>query len=337
MQVVDGTGTSTAAASRAAVPQHNPQQQPQQVPGGHAPLQPGVAAAATNLAASQDLQSVPQLPAPPALQQAAAIITQAVCSRMSQPQHTHWQQQREALLCQLLPTAGTSSRAAGAQVVPQQLQAGRFSRGLPVVHCSSAAEQPHAGAAAAAACDAIDGSTAAVAASAMAMTAGLSARAGGSMQQHPSDATTQQKEGQQQPQQQGSVHAQASSGLWAPSYVLANLYRDGQQSVGSHADRLSSLGPLPTIASVSLGAGRVFRLHPADQNVAAAAAAAVAGSTGAAASTGSAGRLVSSIDIHLPHNSLLIMWAPTQEQWRHEVRGATVCKRGDMQCKAEQG
>jgi alkylated DNA repair dioxygenase AlkB len=106
--------------------------------------------------------------------------------------------------------------------------------------------------------------------------------------------------------------------------VLANFYRDGQQSVGSHTDRLGSLGPLPTIASVSLGAGRVFRLHPADSNVGAAAAAAAAGGAAGggvsgSSSGGSSGRVVSSIDIHLPHNSLLIMWPPTQEQWKHEV------------------
>lgn len=108
MQMDDAGTYAAAAASSPSVPQHNPQQQSQQVPGGHVPLQSDAAAAATNPAASQDLQSVPQLPAPPALQQAAAIITQAVCSRMSQPQHTHWQQQREALLRQLLP-AGPGS------------------------------------------------------------------------------------------------------------------------------------------------------------------------------------------------------------------------------------
>lgn len=77
----------------------------------------------------------------------------------------------------------------------------------------------------------------------------------------------------------------------------------------------------------------MFRLHPADASVAATAAAAAAagavrsGSSGGVGVTASSpsssssnGRVVSSIDIQLPHNSLLIMWPPTQEEWKHEVR-----------------
>jgi alkylated DNA repair dioxygenase AlkB len=39
---------------------------------------------------------------------------------------------------------------------------------------------------------------------------------------------------------------------------LANLYRDGRDSMGGHADDEPELGPQPTIASVSLGARRRF-------------------------------------------------------------------------------
>lgn len=39
---------------------------------------------------------------------------------------------------------------------------------------------------------------------------------------------------------------------------LANLYRDGSDSMGAHADNEPELGPEPTIASVSLGARRRF-------------------------------------------------------------------------------
>lgn len=39
---------------------------------------------------------------------------------------------------------------------------------------------------------------------------------------------------------------------------LANLYRDGSDSMGAHADNEQELGPEPTIASVSLGARRRF-------------------------------------------------------------------------------
>lgn len=201
---------------------------------------------------SSDLQSIPRLPAPPVLQEAATLVSSTVNARLHSPQQAHWQQQRQALVTQLTTVAGTAEAAAAAG--SQQQQAHRDSHQL---------------------------------------------------------LPQQQSNSQQQQQQQDDP---LTAPLWQPSYVLANLYADGQQSVGSHSDRLSSLGPLPTIASVSLGAGRVFRLHPANDAVAAAAAAAVAGGSG------SSGRLVSSIDIFLPHNSLLVMFPPTQEHWKHEVR-----------------
>ena len=42
---------------------------------------------------------------------------------------------------------------------------------------------------------------------------------------------------------------------------LANLYRDGSDSMGYHSDDEPELGPRPTIASVSLGARRDFVLR----------------------------------------------------------------------------
>ena len=42
---------------------------------------------------------------------------------------------------------------------------------------------------------------------------------------------------------------------------LANLYRDGSDSMGFHSDDEPELGPEPTIASVSLGARRRFVLR----------------------------------------------------------------------------
>jgi alkylated DNA repair dioxygenase AlkB len=42
---------------------------------------------------------------------------------------------------------------------------------------------------------------------------------------------------------------------------LANLYRDGTDSMGYHSDNEPELGPRPTIASVSLGARRRFVLR----------------------------------------------------------------------------
>jgi alkylated DNA repair dioxygenase AlkB len=43
--------------------------------------------------------------------------------------------------------------------------------------------------------------------------------------------------------------------------VLVNLYRDGQDSMGLHADDEPELGSEPVIASVSFGGERSFRLR----------------------------------------------------------------------------
>ena len=42
--------------------------------------------------------------------------------------------------------------------------------------------------------------------------------------------------------------------------LLINYYRDGQDSNGWHADNEKTLGPNPSIASISLGAERTFEL-----------------------------------------------------------------------------
>jgi alkylated DNA repair dioxygenase AlkB len=73
--------------------------------------------------------------------------------------------------------------------------------------------------------------------------------------------------------------------------VLCNLYRNGNDSVGLHADAEPEMGPV--IASVSLGAGRVFRLRRKDGSVA--------------------------FSERLPHGSLLIMAGKTQKNFKHEV------------------
>ena len=73
--------------------------------------------------------------------------------------------------------------------------------------------------------------------------------------------------------------------------VLCNLYRHGNDSVGVHADAEPEMGPV--IASLSLGAERVFRLK--DKN-------------GAVA-----------FSERLPGGSLLIMAGKTQQNFKHEV------------------
>lgn len=56
---------------------------------------------------------------------------------------------------------------------------------------------------------------------------------------------------------------EAASGTQFNS-VLLNLYRTGQDSMGWHADNEPELGSEPVIASLSLGATRLFRFKPRD-------------------------------------------------------------------------
>ena len=74
--------------------------------------------------------------------------------------------------------------------------------------------------------------------------------------------------------------------------VLANLYRDGRDSMGWHADNERELGKDPSIASVSLGATRRFWLKHAEAET---------------------------VRLELGHGSLLVMQGSTQHHWKHCV------------------
>jgi len=75
--------------------------------------------------------------------------------------------------------------------------------------------------------------------------------------------------------------------------VLANLYRDGRDAMGWHADDERELGPEPVIASLSLGAARRFALkHRASGE---------------------------RLNLALQPGSLLIMRGPTQRHWLHAL------------------
>ncbi len=75
--------------------------------------------------------------------------------------------------------------------------------------------------------------------------------------------------------------------------VLANRYRNGRDSMGWHADDEPELGERPLIASISLGAARVFQLKPR-----------------------AGGRAQS---ITLIHGSLLLMGGDTQRLYLHAL------------------
>ncbi|MBF9223748.1 alpha-ketoglutarate-dependent dioxygenase AlkB family protein [Hymenobacter ruricola] len=81
--------------------------------------------------------------------------------------------------------------------------------------------------------------------------------------------------------------------------VLLNLYRDGRDGMGWHADDEPELGPAPAIASLSLGATRRFRLRPR------------------------AGLVHPPLSLDLGSGSLLLMRGPTQRHWQHALPKTT--------------
>ncbi|KAI1153971.1 hypothetical protein F4825DRAFT_222229 [Nemania diffusa] len=96
---------------------------------------------------------------------------------------------------------------------------------------------------------------------------------------------------------------------WTPNAAFVNCYNGPHESVGYHSDHLTYLGPRAVIGSLSLGVAREFRVRrivpkDADNNL-----------TDEADAQGQ-------ISIHLPHNSLLIMHAEMQEEWKHSIAPA---------------
>jgi alkylated DNA repair dioxygenase AlkB len=92
---------------------------------------------------------------------------------------------------------------------------------------------------------------------------------------------------------------------WRPNTSFVNCYDGAKESVGYHTDELTYLGPRAVIGSLSLGVAREFRVRrivPADE--------------------ASAADAQGQIAIHLPHNSLLVMHAEMQEEWKHAIAPA---------------
>lgn len=80
---------------------------------------------------------------------------------------------------------------------------------------------------------------------------------------------------------------------YAFNACLANLYRDGSDSNGWHADNESELGENPVIASLSFGETRKFHLRH--------------------------NKTREKIDFELKHGSLLVMGGAMQHHWKHQV------------------
>jgi len=77
--------------------------------------------------------------------------------------------------------------------------------------------------------------------------------------------------------------------------ALANLYRNGCDSVDWHSDDEPELGDAPIIASLSLGASRVFELKHRTKS------------------------MLKARKIALHHGSVLVMKGATQRHWRHRI------------------
>lgn len=75
--------------------------------------------------------------------------------------------------------------------------------------------------------------------------------------------------------------------------VMANLYRDGNDSMGCHADDEKELGENPVIASLSLGEQRILRFRHQQTK--------------------------ERLDVPLNNGDLLIMAGEIQHHWRHEL------------------
>ncbi len=75
--------------------------------------------------------------------------------------------------------------------------------------------------------------------------------------------------------------------------LLLNLYRDGRDAMGWHADDEAELDPDAPIASLSLGASRTLRFRPRRRGTA------------------------PTVAVELGHGDLLLMDPPTQRHWQH--------------------
>ena len=81
--------------------------------------------------------------------------------------------------------------------------------------------------------------------------------------------------------------------------LLLNLYRDGGDAMGCHADDEPELDSSASIVSLSLGAARTLRFKPKPRS--------------------SLARESRPVALELGHGDLLVMDPPTQEHWLHEL------------------
>ncbi|RAH73114.1 putative CUE domain protein [Aspergillus aculeatinus CBS 121060] len=110
---------------------------------------------------------------------------------------------------------------------------------------------------------------------------------------------------------------------WMPNAAFVNCYDGPTEAVGYHSDELTYLGPRAVIGSLSLGVEREFRVRRIEPNPLEehnnSRKAPTTPSSPASASASSRADAQGQISIHLPHNSLLVMHAEMQEEWKHAI------------------
>jgi alkylated DNA repair dioxygenase AlkB len=82
---------------------------------------------------------------------------------------------------------------------------------------------------------------------------------------------------------------------WVSDFCVGNYYPNNKSHLDWHSDKLTNIGPLPTIASVTFGCTRIFRLrrsNPSNSVI---------------------------YNIPLPNNTLVLMLPSTQELYKHSV------------------
>lgn len=83
--------------------------------------------------------------------------------------------------------------------------------------------------------------------------------------------------------------------------MLGNLYRDGNDSMGWHADKEKELGPAPFIGSLSFGERRTFKIRH--------------------------NKTKETVTVELTNGSLLLIGGVAQSHWRHCVPKTTQTKK----------
>lgn len=113
-----------------------------------------------------------------------------------------------------------------------------------------------------------------------------------------------------------------SSKEWQPNAAFVNCYDGPAENVGYHTDQLTYLGPRAVIGSLSLGVAREFRVRKIVAKDDEGDDETVTSSSPRKKKDLAYGDAQGQIAIHLPHNSLLVMHAEMQEEWKHSVAAA---------------